>query len=206
MLFRSQRLAQRAAHHLARPDVAGVVVTHGTDTLEETAWFLQRVLAPVKPLVLTASMRPATSLQADGPQNLLDAVTLAAEPGARGVLVAVGGEVHGAAEVRKTQPFRIDAFQSGDAPVLASVREGRVLRWRDWPQGDALGLSAISRPVAEWPKVGVVPSHAGVEPVLVDALVAAGYQGLVIEGTGNGTWHRALGAALQAAEIGRAHV
>ncbi len=72
-----QRLAQRVAAHLARDEVQGVVITHGTDTLEETAYFLHRVLAPAKPVVLTAAMRPATSLQADGPQNLLDAVTLA---------------------------------------------------------------------------------------------------------------------------------
>ncbi len=194
-----QQLARRAAHHLARPEVAGVVVTHGTDTLEETAWFLQRVLAPSKPLVLTASMRPATSLQPDGPQNLLDAVTLAAEPQARGVLVAVAGEVHSAADVRKTQPFRIDAFSSGDAPVLASVREGRVLPWRPWPAGEALGLARVDGPVQDWPRVGVVCSHAGVEPVVVEALVAAGYRGLVVEGTGNGTLHRALDAALRAA-------
>ncbi|MBQ0932914.1 asparaginase [Ideonella alba] len=194
-----QQLARRAAHHLARPEVAGVVVTHGTDTLEETAWFLQRVLAPVKPLVMTASMRPATSLQADGPQNLLDAVTLAAEPGAQGVLVAVGGEVWAAADVRKTQPFRIDAFEGGDAPPVASLREGRVLRWRDWPRGVALSLETIAPSVAAWPRVGIVSSHAGVEPVLVHALVDAGYRGLVVEGTGNGTVNAALDAALQAA-------
>ena len=91
-----QRLAQRAAFHLARSEVAGVVVTHGTDTLEETAYFLHRVLAPAKPLVLTAAMRPATSLQADGPQNLLDAVTRARTAGARGVLAVAAGTVHGA--------------------------------------------------------------------------------------------------------------
>src|SRR5438067_359079 len=89
-------LARRCAHHLGRDDVAGVVVTHGTDTLEETAWFLQRVLAPAKPIVMTAAMRPATALQSDGPQNLLDAVMVARTPGARGVAVVLAGRVHGA--------------------------------------------------------------------------------------------------------------
>ncbi len=70
-------LALRCAHHLTRPEVVGIVITHGTDTLEETAWFLQRTLAPERPVVLVAAMRPATSLQADGPQNLLDAVAVA---------------------------------------------------------------------------------------------------------------------------------
>jgi L-asparaginase len=91
-----QRLAASCAHHLARADVAGIVVTHGTDTLEETAYFLHRVLAAAKPVVLTGAMRPATSLQADGPQNLLDAVRVAQEPGARGVVAAMAGTVHGA--------------------------------------------------------------------------------------------------------------
>ena len=86
-----QRLAQRVGHHLARVQVAGVVITHGTDTLEETAYFLQRVLAPSKPVVLTAAMHPATALLADGPQNLLDAVTVAGLPGVQGVLVAMAG-------------------------------------------------------------------------------------------------------------------
>src|SRR5438132_2292849 len=108
-------LALRCAHHLARPEVAGIVVTHGTDTLEETAWFLQRVLAPAKPVVMTAAMRPATALQADGPQNLLDAVTVARAPGARGVVAVLAGVVHGAREVRKVHPYRVDAFGSGDA-------------------------------------------------------------------------------------------
>ncbi len=89
-------LRERAAFHLARAEVAAVVVTHGTDTLEETAYFLQRTLAAPKPLVLTAAMRPATALSADGPQNLLDAVTVARQPGARGVLAVLAGRVHAA--------------------------------------------------------------------------------------------------------------
>ena len=104
---------------LQRPEVAGVVITHGTDTLEETAYFLHRVLAPDKPVVLTAAMRPATSLQADGPQNLLDAVTLARAGTPGGVRVVFGGQIFGAADVRKQHPWRIDAFGAGDAGVLA---------------------------------------------------------------------------------------
>ena len=130
-------LARRAAAHLARDEVAGVVVTHGTDTLEETAYFLHRVLAPAKPLVLTAAMRPASSLQADGPQNLLDAVTVALAPGARGVVAVLAGVVHGAADLRKQHGHRIDAFSSGDAGPVARVEDGRLRIFRAWPDGPA---------------------------------------------------------------------
>jgi L-asparaginase len=196
-----QRLAQRVAHHLTRAEVTGVVVTHGTDTLEETAYFLHRVLAPAKPVVLTAAMRPATSLSADGPQNLLDAVTLAAHPGAAGVLVAVHGRVHGPVEVRKTQPFAVDAFSSGEAGPVALIQEGRVQPLRPWPAGEALGLAVVAREVAQWPRVWIVPSHAGADGAVVDALVAAGVQALVVEGTGNGSVHQSL---LDAVERARA--
>jgi L-asparaginase len=190
-----QRLAQRAAFHLARPEVAGVVVTHGTDTLEETAWFLHRVLAPAKPLVLTAAMRPATALSADGPQNLLDAVTLAAEAGAAGVLVLLAGEVHGAADLRKVHTTRLAAFSSGDAGPVALVQAGRVRPLRPWPRAQALGLPRLAP--AAWPWVAVIANHAGADGREVRALVQAGVQGLVLAGTGNGTLSAPLEAALR---------
>jgi L-asparaginase len=193
-------LAERCAHHLARADVAGVVVTHGTDTLEETAWFLHRVLAPTRPLVLTAAMRPATSMAADGPQNLRDAIAVARTPGAAGVVAAVGGAVHGAADVRKVHTYRPDAFSSGDAGPIAHVEEGRLRRHRDWPRGTPLGLGRIAADPAAWPRVEVVASHAGATGALVRALVAGGVRGLVVAGTGNGSLHRALEEALQLAE------
>ena len=195
-----QLLAQRVAHHLARPEVAGVVVTHGTDTLEETAWFLHRVLGPAKPVVLTAAMRPATSLQADGPQNLLDAVTLAAWPGAHGVLAMLQGRVHGPAEVRKRQPFMLDAFDSGEAGPIALVQELQVRALRPWPATDAVGLARVAADPAAWPRVDVVVSHAGADGVVVDALVAAGARGFIVEGTGNGTVHASLLEALSRAQ------
>lgn len=195
-----QDLAERLSHHLARPDVAGVVVTHGTDTLEETAYFLHRVLAPAKPVVLTAAMRPATSLQSDGPQNLLDAVTVAAHPDARGVLAVLQGRVHGPLDVRKALPFALDAFSSGEAGPVALIQEGQLRALRPWPAGTPLGMAAIDADPASWPRVDIVVSHAGADGVVVDALVAAGARGLVVEGTGNGTVHAALLAALVRAQ------
>jgi L-asparaginase len=195
-----QRLVRRCAGQLARPEVRGVVVTHGTDTLEETAWLLHRVLAPAKPLVLTAAMRPATSLQADGPQNLVDALTVAASDGAAGVLVVLAGSVHGAAEVRKQHSYRLDAFSSGDAGPIASLVEGRLRRWRDWPAAVPLGPGLLDADPQSWPWVEIVISHAGARAAAVDALVGAGVRGLVVAGTGNGTVHQTLAAALVRAQ------
>lgn len=193
-------LAQRLAHHLAREEVAGIVVTHGTDTLEETAYFLHRVLAPTRPVVLTAAMRPAGALAADGPQNLLDAVRLASSQEARGVLVCMAGTIHAGCEVRKAHPYRVDAFDSGDAGPLAYIEEGALRRLRDWPHGEALGLAHV--PHDDWPRVDIVLNHAGADGALVDALCALGARGIVAAGTGNGTLGAPLEAALLRAQAG----
>ncbi|MBG6082270.1 asparaginase [Rubrivivax gelatinosus] len=177
---------------LARPEVAGVVVTHGTDTLEETAWFLHRTLAAPKPVVLTAAMRPASAPSPDGPQNLLDAVRLAREPGARGVLVAFGGKVWAGGELRKLHGWQLDAFSAGDAGALALVEDGVFRRMRDWPAPERHPAPVGEVPPGEWPRVEIVTSHAGASGRIVDALVADGVDGLVIAGTGNGTVHTAL--------------
>ena len=195
-----RRLAQRVAHHLARPEVTGIVVTHGTDTLEETAYFLQRVLAPAKPVVFAAAMRPATSLQADGPQNLLDAVAVAQTMGARGVVAVLAGQVHSGLEVRKQHPYRLDALSSGDAGVLAQVEEGVLRQHRPWPQGKALGLERLPDNVAHWPRVEVVMSYAGANGNVVRTLCKDDVQGIVVAGTGNGSVHEALESALLEAQ------
>ncbi len=187
-------LADRVAYHVDRSDVAGVVVTHGTDTLEETAYLLQRVLAPDKPVVLTAAMRPATALQSDGPQNLLDAVRVAQHPGAQGVVAVLAGRIHSGLDVRKRHTYRIDAFGSGDAGPLGTVEEGRLTLWRPWPAGPALGLALLAR--EKPPRVAIVMSHGDADGGIVDALRAHGIDGIVVAGTGNGTLHRRLEAAL----------
>jgi len=208
-------LLPRVAHHLARDEVAGLLITHGTDTLEETAFVLHRVLAPTKPVVLTAAMRPATALGADGPQNLLDAAAVARWPGAQGVLVVMAGQVHAGAEVRKWHPYRVDALGSGDAGPLGVVEAGRLRQFRPWPaaaQGAspvpgqaaprgarAPGWQTLPSAAADWPWVAIVHSHAGADGRAVHALCAAGVRGLVVAGTGNGSVHHALQAALDAA-------
>ncbi|PIG09307.1 asparaginase [Comamonas sp. 26] len=175
-----------------------LVITHGTDTLEETAWLLQAVLQPTKAVVLTCAMRPATSLQADGPQNLRDAVAVAAGD-VPGVWVVAAGEVHAAREVLKVHPYRLNALRSYEGGPCAYVEESRV-RW--------LGRAAVQYPgwtaarleqllaCEELPWVEIVQSGSLQSARAVQALLAAGVQGLVVAGTGNGTIHQAMEQAL----------
>lgn len=209
-----QQLAMRCAHWLALPEVRGVLVTHGTDTLEETAWFLQSVLAPGKPLVMTCAMRPATAVQADGPQNLLDALATAHDAAGRGVLVVCGGRVHRAALVQKVHPYRLDAFDSGEAGPAGWIEQGQV-RWAQPQMTSAQALTenahpqaayALSRPAQDWPWVVVLHSHAGSSGRQVQALVAAGVHGIVLVGSGNGSVHADLLLALQEAQAQRVAV
>ncbi|XVJ70285.1 MAG: asparaginase [Rhizobacter sp.] len=196
-----QRLAQRAATHLARAEVGALVITHGTDTLEETAYFLHRVLAPTKPVVMTAAMRPATSRQADGPQNLVDAIVSAQTTGAAGVTVVMAGRVHSAIDVFKAHPYQLDAFSPGESGPVALIEEGQVRQLRPWPVGQAaLGWSALSVDPAAWPQVEVLISHAGSDARIVQALLSAGAAGLVVAGCGNGNVHARLEVALLQAQ------
>ncbi|WP_411881144.1 asparaginase [Polaromonas sp. YR568] len=199
------RLAARVSHYLAQPDIQGIVITHGTDTLEETAFFLQALLAPAKPVVLTCAMRPATALVPDGPQNLLDAVAVARHVGAQGVVAVCAGVIHGAADVQKVHTYRLDPFSSGDAGPTGYVEEGKLRLVRNWPQSQsdrapaAKIIASLAGPGAV-PRVEIIMNHAGAGGAIVQALRAQGIQGLVVAGTGNGSLHKELEAALLAAQ------
>jgi L-asparaginase len=197
------RLALAVQRHLARREVAGVVVTHGTDTLEETALFLHLTVIADKPVVLTAAMRPATAPSPDGPQNLVDAVAVARLKGARGVVALLGGQLFAGSELRKVHGYRVDAFSGGDAPPLALVQNGQLRAFRPWPEAAPMHAAALASDPTRWPVVDIVTSHAGARGQTLDALVAAGAQGIIIAGTGNGSVHvDLLGAALRAQEAG----
>ncbi len=200
------KLAARVSHFLALPDIQGIVITHGTDTLEETAFFLQTLLAPSKPVVLTCAMRPATALVPDGPQNLLDAVAVARHVGARGVVAVCAGVIHGAADVRKAHTYRLDPFSSGDAGPIGYVEEGAVRQLRNWPEAPAeykhtaiKSIASLAKP-ADVPRVEIIMNHAGAGGAIVQALQAQGVQGLVVAGTGNGSLHHELEDALRKAQ------
>jgi L-asparaginase len=189
-------LAQRVNALLATDNVDGVVITHGTDTLEETAYLLHLTVKSAKPVVMTAAMRPASALSADGPLNLLNAVTLAARGAAagQGVLVAFNNRIHCARDVAKVSAYAVDAFQSPEIGALGWVQDARIEFQRR-----ALRPHTGDTPFtadAPWPHVEIVTSYAGVSRIAVDALVAAGVRGIVVAGTGNGSIHATLQQAL----------
>lgn len=215
-----RKLALRCRFHLARKDVAGIVITHGTDTMEESAYFLHQVLAGAgtshRAVVLTGAMRPASSPAPDGPQNLRDAVQLVSSGGRGGVMVAFAGAVHSAVDVRKVHTYRPDAFGSGDRGPLAFMEEGQV-RWLHGPQEAASGVpSTVVNPslvdllesAVALPRVEVLTSSAGVDGYALQAMLHYGQltgdhlRGVVVSATGNGTVHEGLLQALLAAQAG----
>lgn len=174
---------------LARDDVDGVVITHGTNTLEETAYFLHLVVTPPKPVVLVGAMRPSNGLGADGYLNLVRAVQVAGAPRSRGqgVLVVLNDTIYGARDVTKTNTFRVHTFQGPDTgPLGYADADGRIVYYHrpvgfpaDRPAFDVAGL-------ADLPRVDVVVSYIGADATFVDAAVAAGAKGIVSAGTGAG--------------------
>ena len=201
-----QALVARCDWWLRNGEVTGIVITHGTDTLEETAFFLQCVLSPAKPVVLACAMRPATALTPDGPQNLLDALQVASFAGAQGVVAVCAGELHAARDVQKDHTHRTHAFSSGDAGPLGFVEAQRLRLLRNWPLAGSLSAKSAIDTVASLsclPRVELIFNHAGADGDMVDALLAdtrhPPVQGLVVAGTGNGTISRRLEAALRRA-------
>jgi L-asparaginase len=207
-----QALAEALQTALARDDVGAVVITHGTDTLEETAYLLHRLLDVDKPVVLTAAMRAATSAQADGPRNLRDAVLVAqgaALRGQAGVVAVMAGAVWPGRAVRKAHSWHIDAFDGGDEAPLALVTDGGIVEGdAPWPAPGRAGWACV-RETPTPPRVEIVTSHAGADGQLVEALLAQrsatkddGHRlkGLVVAGTGHGTTHQGLSKVLVLAE------
>ena len=201
-----RRLAVCCSDHLNRDEVKAVVITHGTDTLEETAYFLSQVIHIDKPIVLTCAMRPANFKDADGPQNLRDALNFAAQARGRGVWLVAAGEIHHSQYVQKVHPTRLNAFDSGEWGAAASVHEDQI-KWlksfeKNKPQSGSDGiLKAIDLPeVAKWPWVEIVTNHVQSNGRALSLLVKAGVQGVVVAGTGNGSVSASLKDALLSAQ------
>jgi L-asparaginase len=229
------RLATSVSLAAARPEVAGVVVTHGTDTMEETGYFLDLVLATAKPVVLVGAMRAPHAADADGPANLLAAVAVAASPAAarRGVLVVSAARIHRARYLAKTHTTRLDALASvgsgpvgtvvgsevvfqASAPTPAPAQAAAAPTWNLPPANPPHGHTRFTFEWAKlepilathsWPRVDVVFAHAGMDGGLIAAAVAAGARGIVLAGVGAGNLSAsALAAAAAAANAGVAIV
>ena len=182
------RLATRTNELLAARDVDGVVITHGTDTLEETSYFLHLVVRSDKPVVMTGSMRPATAMSADGPLNMYNAVAVAADPASRGrgVLVVLNDDVHSARDVVKTHTTDVETFRSNEAGLIGVTLFGTQEFYR--LPIHVFGPKSEFRITAgqTLPRVDVIYAHAGMSPDVIDAAVANGAKGLVIAGVGDG--------------------
>src|SRR5262249_26583345 len=182
------KLARRVNELAAMPDVDGIGITHGTDTIEETGYFLNLVVKSRKPVVLTAAMRPSTALSADGPLNFFNAVAVAANKDAagRGVLVVVNDWIHGASSLTKTSTTAVQTFLSPLEGLIGAVAYGEVEFYR-LPIGRHTVDSDFSLDgVAALPRVDIVIAYENMDGALIDAAVAAGAKGIVVAGVGNG--------------------
>ena len=187
------KLARRVNELAAMQDVDGIVITHGTDTIEETAYFLNLVVKSKKPVVLTAAMRPSTALSADGPLNFYNAVAVAATKDAagRGILVVVNDWIHGAASLTKTSTTAVQTFLSPLRGLIGTVAYGEAEFYRG-PVGRSTADSEFSLDgVAALPRVDIVMAHENMDGKLIEAAVGAGAKGIVIAGVGNGNMTQA---------------
>ncbi len=182
------KLAKRTNEVLASPDVDGVLITHGTDTLEETSYFLTLVVKSDKPVVMVGSMRPATAISADGPGNIYNGVAVAADPRAKGkgTLVLLNDEFHYARNVVKTDTTSVQTFHSLNRGPGGLVHTGTV-EWFE-PMNKKVG-SATEFSVDgldKLPRVDIIYAHANMSPDLIEAAVKNGAKGIVVAGVGDG--------------------
>jgi L-asparaginase len=179
------KLGNRVNAILADPKVDGVAITHGTDTVEETAYFLQLVTHSNKPVVITGSMRPSTAMSADGPLNIYNAVGIAASPTSRGhgVLVAIDDDIHCAHDIIKRHTTDVATFSSGEAGLEGAVLFGVPTWFRtDLPRKDQFSIAGMKA----LPRVDIIYAHANMSPDMITSAVANGAKGLVIAGVGDG--------------------
>ena len=199
------KLAKRINELLAGPGVDGIVITHGTDTMEETAYFLNLTVKSNKPVVMVGSMRPSTAVSADGPLNLYNAVAVAADPKAsgRGVLVVMNDQIHAAHSLTKTSTTAVQTFMSPLRGVVGVTAYGKN-DWYNMPPWKHTAQTEFDvSNVTKLPRVDVIFADADMSPDLVDASVNAGAKGIVIAGVGNGNMNKAtVDAAANAAKKG----
>jgi L-asparaginase len=183
------KLARRANEVLASADVDGVVVTHGTDTLEETAYFLNLVLDTDKPVVLVGSMRPATAISADGPMNIYNSVVVAGMPEARGrgVMAMMNDDLHYAAEITKTNSTHLNTMHSPNRGRAGTCDTGKCTLFSPPAQRHTSGSEfRLPSGLDKLPEVAIIYAHANMDDTLINAAAKAGARGIVIAGVGDG--------------------
>jgi len=199
------KLAKRINKLASKPDVDGFVITHGTDTMEESAYFLNLTVKTAKPVVMVGSMRPSTAVSADGPLNLYNAVAVAADPKARnrGVLVVMNDQIHAAHSLTKTSTTAVDTFMSPLRGVvgLASYGKNEYYNKPVWKHTTESEFDITN--VTKLPRVDVIFADADMSPDLIDSAVKNGAKGIVIAGVGNGNMNKtSVDAAAKAAKEG----
>lgn len=183
------KLAKRVNELLADPKVDGIVITHGTDTLEETAYFLNLVSKSDKPVILVGAMRPATAISADGPMNLLEAVRVAAskEAKGKGVLIVMNDEINGARDTYKSNTTNVATFKSPELGALGYVSGGKIRFYKESTKRHTKDSEFDISKLDTLPRVDIIYSHVDDDRTMADAAVAAGAKGIVHAGTGNGS-------------------
>ena len=199
------KVAKRINELLATPAVDGIVITHGTDTMEESAFFLNLTVKSDKPVVMVGSMRPSTAVSADGPLNLYNAVAVAADPRAkgRGVLVVMNDQIHAAHSLTKTSTTSVQTFMSPIRGVVGVTAYGKDDWYNNPPWKHTSSSEFDISNVTKLPRVDIVFADEDMEPDLIGASVTAGAKGIVIAGVGNGNMNKAsVDAAAQAVKKG----
>ncbi|MGL5957490.1 MAG: L-asparaginase 2 [Phocaeicola sp.] len=194
-------LAKRINELLSSDDVDAVVVTHGTDTMEETAYFLDLTAKRGKSVVLVGAMRPSTAMSADGPLNLYNAVVTAISPESKdkGVVVAMNGLVLAARDVMKASTTGVQAFQSPNKGPLGYINDGKVFYLSNSLKRSQKNAPYDISHVQKLPKVGIAYGYAGVSADIIDPFLANDYSGIIYSGVGNGNIYKDLLPQLQAA-------
>ena len=187
------KLARRVNELATASDVDGIVITHGTDTIEETAYFLNLVVKTRKPIVLTAAMRPSTALSADGPLNFYNAVAVAANKNAagRGVLVVINDWIHGASSLTKTSTTAVQTFLSPLRGLIGTVAYGQAEFYRGPVGRNTMDSEFSLEHVSALPRVDIIEAYENMDGALIEAAAAAGAKGIVVAGVGNGNMTRA---------------
>ncbi|MBO9536694.1 type II asparaginase [Herbaspirillum sp.] len=183
------KLAKRVNTLLAQSDVDGIVITHGTDTIEETAYFLDLVVKSKKPVVIVGAMRPSTAISADGPINLYNAVLLAGSKEAigKGVLVTLNDQINAGREVTKTNTSTLDTFKTPELGFLGYIQGSKPFFYRQSTRKNTADTPFDVSNLDKLPQVDIVYGYANMNPIALNAFVAAGAQGIIHAGVGDGS-------------------